>query len=97
MAITGQAGSRLWTAGISEALVATAAGLVVAIVALAAYNWFVTIINSFAAFSIPDEELVQHQRDKGSLYADVSMPMNRPRRGGGGDQRHATHRSSWSC
>jgi biopolymer transport protein ExbB len=73
MAITGQGGFAVVAAGISEALVATAAGLVVAIVALAAYNWFVTIINSFGAFlRFRIEELVQHQRDKGSLYGDVS-------------------------
>jgi biopolymer transport protein ExbB len=73
MAITGQGGFAVVAAGISEALVATAAGLVVAIIALAAYNWFVTIINSFGAFlRFRIEELVQHQRDKGSLYGDVS-------------------------
>jgi biopolymer transport protein ExbB len=73
MALTGQGGFAVVAAGISEALVATAAGLVVAIVALASYNWFVTIINSFGAFlRFRIEELVQHQRDKGSLYGDVS-------------------------
>jgi biopolymer transport protein ExbB len=73
MAITGQGGFAVVAAGISEALVATAAGLVVAIAALAAYNWFVTIINSFGAFlRFRIEELVQHQRDKGALYGDVS-------------------------
>jgi biopolymer transport protein ExbB len=73
MAITGQGGFAVVAAGISEALVATAAGLVVAIVALVAYNWFLTIINSFGAFlRFRIEELVQHQRDKGSLYGDVS-------------------------
>jgi biopolymer transport protein ExbB len=72
MALTGQGGFAVVAAGISEALVATAAGLVVAIVALTAYNWFVTIINSFGAFlRFRIEELVQHQRDKGSLYGDV--------------------------
>lgn len=73
MAITGQGGFAVVAAGISEALMATAAGLVVAIIALAAYNWFVTIINSFGAFlRFRIEELVQLQRDKGSLYGDVS-------------------------
>jgi biopolymer transport protein ExbB len=73
MAITGQGGFAVVAAGISEALVATAAGLVVAILALAAYNWFVTIIASFGAFlRFRIEELVQHQRDKGALYGDVS-------------------------
>jgi biopolymer transport protein ExbB len=73
MALTGQGGFAVVAAGISEALVATAAGLVVAIVALTAYNWFVTIINSFGAFlRFRIEELAQHQRDKGSLYGDVS-------------------------
>jgi biopolymer transport protein ExbB len=73
MAITGQGGFAVVAAGISEALVATAAGLVVAIVALAAYNWFVTLIGGFGAFlRFRIEELVQYQRDKGSLYGDVS-------------------------
>ncbi|HSE95295.1 MAG TPA: MotA/TolQ/ExbB proton channel family protein [Methylomirabilota bacterium] len=73
MAITGQGGFAVVAAGISEALVATAAGLVVAIVALAAYNWLVTLIGGFGAFlRFRIEELVQHQRDKGSLYGDVS-------------------------
>ena len=73
MAITGQGGFGIVAAGISEALIATAAGLVVAIVALAAYNWILTIINSFGAFlRFRIEELAQHQQDKGSVYGDVS-------------------------
>ena len=50
MAITGQGGFAVVAAGISEALIATAAGLVVAIVALGAYNWLVSQINAFGAF-----------------------------------------------
>jgi biopolymer transport protein ExbB len=50
MAVTGQGGFAVVAAGISEALVATAAGLVVAIVALAAYNWLLSRINAFGAF-----------------------------------------------
>ena len=50
MAVTGQGGFAVVAAGISEALIATAAGLVVAIVALGAYNWLVSQINAFGAF-----------------------------------------------
>jgi biopolymer transport protein ExbB len=50
MAVTGQGGFAVVAAGISEALIATAAGLVVAIVALAAYNWLLSQINAFGVF-----------------------------------------------
>jgi biopolymer transport protein ExbB len=50
MAITGQGGFAVVAAGISEALIATAAGLIVAILALAAYNWLISQINAFGAF-----------------------------------------------
>jgi biopolymer transport protein ExbB len=50
MAVTGQGGFSVVAAGISEALIATAAGLVVAIVALGAYNWLVSQIGAFGTF-----------------------------------------------
>ncbi|MFQ5829822.1 MAG: MotA/TolQ/ExbB proton channel family protein [Candidatus Methylomirabilia bacterium] len=73
MAITGQGGFAVVAAGISEALIATAGGLVVAVVALAAYNWFVTLINSFGAFlRFRTEELTQYQSEKESLYGHIA-------------------------
>lgn len=73
MAITGQGGFAVVAAGISEALIATAAGLVVAILALAAYNWLVTLINSFGTFlRFRIDELGQYQAEKESQYGDVA-------------------------
>lgn len=50
MAVTGTGGFAVVAAGISEALIATAVGLVVAVVSLIAYNSFVTVVNNFGAF-----------------------------------------------
>lgn len=50
MAVTGTGGFAVVAAGISEALIATAAGLVVAIISLIAYNALVTVVNNFGAF-----------------------------------------------
>lgn len=73
MAITGQGGFAVVAAGISEALVATAAGLVVAIVALGAYNWFQTQVNAFGAFlRFRIEELAHIQGEKEPLYGHVA-------------------------
>ncbi len=73
MAITGQGGFAVVAAGISEALVATAAGLVVAIVALGAYNWLLAQINAFGAFlRFRIEELAQGQDEKEPLYGHVA-------------------------
>ena len=73
MALTGQGGFAVVSAGISEALIATAAGLVVAIVALGAYNWFLTQINSFGAFlRFRIEELVDSQGEKEPAYGRVA-------------------------
>jgi biopolymer transport protein ExbB/TolQ len=41
-------GFKVVSAGLSQALVATAAGLIIAIYALVAYNWFVARINALA-------------------------------------------------
>lgn len=73
MAITGQGGFAVVAAGISEALVATATGLVVAIVALGTYNWLVSQINAFAAFlRFRIEELAHVQAEKESRYGHVA-------------------------
>lgn len=50
MAVTGSGGFAVVAAGISEALIATAVGLVVAVASLVAYNSFVTVVNNFGAF-----------------------------------------------
>ncbi|MFB3817499.1 MAG: MotA/TolQ/ExbB proton channel family protein [Candidatus Methylomirabilales bacterium] len=50
MAVTGSGGFTVVAAGISEALIATAAGLVVAVVSLVAYNTLLTVVNNFGAF-----------------------------------------------
>jgi biopolymer transport protein ExbB len=50
MAVTGSGGFAVVAAGISEALIATAVGLVVAVVSLVAYNTLLTIVNNFSAF-----------------------------------------------
>jgi biopolymer transport protein ExbB len=50
MAVTGSGGFAVVAAGISEALIATAVGLVVAIASLVAYNAFVTVVNNFGTF-----------------------------------------------
>ena len=60
MAIQGSGGFAIVAAGISEALVATAAGLLVAIIALAAYNWLqVRNVAIAGLFSRSCERLVQ--------------------------------------
>jgi biopolymer transport protein ExbB len=73
MAVTGQGGFAVVAAGISEALIATAAGLVVAIVALGAYNWLLSQINAFGAFlRFRIEELALAREDKELLHGDVA-------------------------
>jgi len=60
MAIQGSGGFAIVAAGISEALVATAAGLLVAIIALAAYNWLqVRNVSIAGLFARSCERLVQ--------------------------------------
>jgi biopolymer transport protein ExbB len=48
LAIAGSGGATVVAAGISEALIATAAGLMVAIPAVAAYNYFVRVVKRTA-------------------------------------------------
>jgi biopolymer transport protein ExbB len=50
MAVTGTGGFGVVAAGISEALIATAVGLIVAVVSLISYNALVTVVNNFGAF-----------------------------------------------
>ena len=73
MAITGQGGFAVVAAGISEALIATAAGLVVAIVALGAYNWLVSRINAFGAFlRFRIEELAIAREEREAVHGHVA-------------------------
>ncbi len=48
MAVTGSGGFTVVAAGISEALIATAAGLVVAVLAIVAYNYLMVRANRIA-------------------------------------------------
>jgi biopolymer transport protein ExbB len=73
MAVTGQGGFGVVAAGISEALVATAAGLVVAIVALGAYNWLLSQFNAFCTFlRFRIEELALAREEKEMVHGDVA-------------------------
>jgi biopolymer transport protein ExbB len=65
MAEKGTGGFSVVAAGISEALIATAAGLVVAIVALLAYNIFMTLSNqTLASLKIGLEEILDQSFEK---------------------------------
>jgi biopolymer transport protein ExbB len=70
MAVQGSGGFAVVASGISEALVATAAGLLVAIIALAAYNWLqVRCVSIAGVFSRSCERLVQ-----ALLYVESASP-----------------------
>ena len=73
MAVTGQGGFAVVAAGISEALIATAAGLVVAIIALGAYNWLLSQISAFGTFlRFRIEELALAREDKEMVHGHVA-------------------------
>jgi biopolymer transport protein ExbB len=73
MAVTGQGGFAVVAAGISEALIATAAGLVVAIIALGAYNWLLSQVNAFGAFlRFRIEELALAREEKEPWHGHVA-------------------------
>ena len=70
MATQGSGGFAVVAAGISEALVATAVGLLVAIIALAAFNWLQVRLGSIAGvFARSCERLVQ-----ALLYVESASP-----------------------
>jgi len=59
MSLTGQSGFKVVAAGISSALIATAIGLAIALLALMAYNYFTARINALAlAYRVMTEEFV---------------------------------------
>ncbi|NBX93771.1 MAG: MotA/TolQ/ExbB proton channel family protein [Proteobacteria bacterium] len=65
MAEKGAGGFSVVAAGISEALIATAAGLIVAIVALITYNIFITAANqTISGMKITLDELIDLAHDK---------------------------------
>jgi biopolymer transport protein ExbB len=60
IASSGDAGFEVVSAGISEALIATAVGLLVAILALLLFNWLQTRVSNIAAtFTRASERFVQ--------------------------------------
>jgi biopolymer transport protein ExbB len=60
IAESGDAGFEVVSAGISEALIATAVGLLVAIIALLLFNWLQTRVSNIAAiFTRASERFVQ--------------------------------------
>jgi biopolymer transport protein ExbB len=75
IAITGSGGFSVVSAGISEALVATGAGLVVAIYSVFAYNYFSTKINNVGyRWKIDLEDLSDWVRDAGTTtHSKVAM------------------------
>jgi biopolymer transport protein ExbB len=70
MAEKGAGGFSVVAAGISEALIATGAGLIVAIVALITYNIFVTAANqTLSAMKLTLEELLELAHDKSQVHS----------------------------
>src|SRR5512134_2021738 len=64
MAATGQGGFTVVAAGISEALIATAAGIAVAIEAVVLYNWLNTHVQRLALqFKLLAEEYLEILKD----------------------------------
>ncbi len=65
--VSGKTGFSVVAAGISESLVATAAGIIVAVVALLFYNYLISRVNKGAQdFRIRGEELIDHLTSGGS-------------------------------
>ena len=73
MALTGSGGFTVVAAGISEALVATAAGLIVAVMAIVAYNYLIVRANGISVALRGACDLVA-----GAL-ADLEEPLGRDR------------------
>ena len=70
IAIQGDAGFEVVSAGISEALIATAVGLLVAIVALLIYNWLQVKVGTISStFARSTERFVQ-----ALLYVEAAAP-----------------------
>ena len=70
IAESGDAGFEVVSAGISEALIATAVGLLVAIVSLALFNWLQVRVGGIAAtFTRASERFIQ-----ALLYVEAAAP-----------------------
>jgi len=79
MGQTGQGGFRVVASGISEALGATALGLLVAIYAVIAYNYFVSKVNRLAlSYRIMGDELVLALNRRAAAGAIVAPLPARP-------------------
>jgi len=79
MAQTGQGGFRVVASGISEALGATGLGLLVAIYAVIAYNYFVARVNRLAlSYRIMSEEFVLTLQRRGAATAAPRPEAARP-------------------
>jgi len=76
MAQTGQGGFRVVASGISEALGATGLGLLVAIYAVIAYNYFVARVNRLAlSYRVMSEEFVLTLQRHGAVAAGVPASL----------------------
>jgi biopolymer transport protein ExbB/TolQ len=78
IAISGSGGFKVVSAGIAAALVATAAGLLVAIYAIVAYNYFVARVNQIAVqYKLFSEEflfaLQEHAKGKTTAAAEPAV------------------------
>ena len=79
MSVAGTGGFKVVSQGIAAALVATAAGLLVAIYAVIAYNYFVARINGIAMqYRLYSEEflaaLSQHAKPRAGTAAETAAP-----------------------
>lgn len=69
---TGKTGFSVVAAGISESLIATAAGIIVAVVALLFYNFLISRVNKGAQeFRIRGEELIDNLTSQGGTHGNL--------------------------
>ncbi len=79
IAVTGSGGIKVVSQGIATALVATAAGLIVAIYAIIAYNYFVARVNAIAVqYKLWSEEILfalgEHGKGRAPRQAAAAAP-----------------------
>ena len=75
MSVAGTGGFKVVSQGIAAALVATAAGLLVAIYAIIAYNYFVSRVNQIAVqYKLHGEEFLTALSDHGPVKAAPARP-----------------------
>ncbi len=69
---SGKTGFSVVAAGISESLIATAAGIIVAVVALLFYNFLISRVNKGSQeFRIRGEELIDRLTSQGGTYGNI--------------------------